>query len=374
VNSEIFGPMELNKVTQKIASATNRMVTVGPKHGFREGTELPVVKNYFVFASAGMGDFICYMPAILWVAKNCPWIDGGIFCPRFFVDFAKNVLRDFPAWDVLPAEEIDTLLKGKNVVLTGPGLMVNGRTNQQLANGTGGHLTDVGFLYFANLFPTPPGADRFPELDLSDETFEHLLDDNYIQPKKYVVFTPGAVSDNRTVPGHYWNPIIDEVIRLGLEPVFLGKTNMSANLKVRFPDGCDYHKGVDLRDKTSMLEAAYIMKNAVATLGFDNGLIHLAACTDATIIAGYGSVNPRERRPNREHGLWTELFPHQLECAGCQTNMKRMFPHNFKYCLYKRVADDGKVSQDVQCIDILFRDDGHLWIQALHKYKPPIPF
>lgn len=360
-----MGPMELDLALKKVSAASGKTVLVN-QPGFRPDTELPVVKNCFVFGGAGMGDFICYMPAMLWIARNCPWIEGWIFCPQFMVEFCDTVMQQAGfKWKVRPAEKINELNPGM-CVFTGPGLTMNGQSNKQLFNGTGGHLVDVGYAMMVNRLPLTDAERTYPQIVFSDK-FDRLMKRKFDLPDKYVVLTPGAVSENRMVPGHYWNPIVDYVVSKGMTPVFLGKTQMSEKNIVKFPDGCDYDKGMDLRDDTSMLEAAWVMKHAVASLGFDNGLIHLAACTDASIIAGYGSVHPRERRAYRPAGKWIELFDESLPCAGCQTNMKKMYPHNFKYCLYKKTGADDRTYPDLQCIDRLFANDAKLWLEALES-------
>jgi len=367
MNTELFGPTALINKAQKSILDDAKEVTTSA-FGLRPGTTLPVVKNYFVFAGAGMGDFICYMPAMVWIARNCPWIEGGIYCPEFFIEFAENIMRPY-GWRAFDAAKIkETLPRG--VVLTGPGVAIEGKKNVQLLNGTGGHLVDVGHAMMVNRLPTSDFDRMYPQIRFSEEwlapteaKFRTFL--GLPERGQYVVLTPGGVSDNRTVPGEYWNPIIDHIKELGLTPVFLGRSQMSKHLRVSFPDGCRYQDGLDLRDKTTMLEAAWIMQDAACVLGHDNGLIHLAGCTDAAIIASYGSVHPRERRVFRKHGKWIELFPESLPCAGCQTHVKKLRFHSFKYCIYKKKNENGEDVQDLQCIDELFSNEASQWKLAI---------
>ena len=345
-------------------------VEVGPPH-FRPGTKLPIVKYNFVFSGAGMGDWICYMPAMVWIAKNLPWIKGRIFAAEFFCEFAKNVMRDFHDWKINPTEKINELAEPRTV-FRGPGISINGKSaGGQLLNGTGAHLVDVGFAYFVNKSPPPEGADVFPELDFEFGNWRNVSpNETKIQnippltTNTYAVFTTGGVTPVRTVPGEYWNPIIDHVISIGLTPVFIGKSNIAGCVNVTFPDGCNYDKGIDLRNKTTMMEAAYLMDRAACVLGLDNGLIHLAACTNAKIIAAYNIVDPKERRPNRRPGpSWIELSlsKEELACANCQSEMRSLPAHTFKHCLYG----------DKKCIDLLFDNNGRRWTDAIDRILSP---
>lgn len=352
----IHGPMEFKRVVDLLTKGKDAQAVIPSADYFRPGTELPVLKLNVVFQGAGIGDYICYMPAIIWLAKNCPWLKTKLFVAREFMDFAKNVMWDYQStWQVCPLDLINQMVEVDSA-MRAPGITMNGVKYNQLANGTGGHLVDVGFLYFCNLFPTPVGADFYPVINFAG--MDHHLPEG-LHPKSYVVFTTGAVSSNRTVPGEYWNPIIDHVKKKGYDPVFIGKRQINKDLKVTFPDGCNYEAGIDLRDKTSLLDAAWLMKNSAATLGLDNGMIHLAGCTNATIIAAYNMVDPRERVPKRRDGeiKVLSLSKDELSCAGCQTNMKSMFPHTFNRCLYG----------DNKCISMLFGDGGEKWIKAFDE-------
>lgn len=376
MESNIKGPaavvLGLNKMLYDSGQIAEKETLVFNDHPFlRPGTELPVTHVDFVFSAAGMGDFICYMPTMIYMAKTQPWVFGRILCPEFFREFAENIMQEFRQWTIAPntdmKHDIGHYLCAPNTKVGKPcphcGEIVM-EMKQPFCNGTGGHLVDNGFLLFANVFPTPKDADLYPIIDfdghvLSEECWD--LHDRW--RGKYVVFTPGAVSQSRTVAGWMWSPIVHYVKRLGLLPVVLGKSEMSKDLKVTFPDGFPFDQCRDLRDKTTMLEAAFIMKHAGVTLGLDNGLIQLAACTDAAIIAAYNLTEPRERVPHRKDGklISLSLTQKELACANCQTNIKRAGAHSFARCLYG----------DLECINILFQNNGERWRRAIDEILKP---
>ncbi len=352
----IHGPLEFQRVVDAYTKGGQINVVTPTKPGFRPGTVLPIINLCILFQGAGFGDYVCYMPALLWLARNCPQLRVQVFVGKEFMQFAQNILWDYnEMWKVCDLDHVNHAIT-PNSMMRSPGILMNGIKYQQLANGTGGHLVSVGFLYFCNIFPVPEGADLYPIINFSGS--DHHIPAG-LHFKTYVVFTPGAVSENRTVPGSYWNPIIDHVKKKGLTPVFIGKSQVTKNLRVNFPEGCNYDAGVDLRNKTTILEAAWLMKNAACTIGLDNGMIHLAACTNGSIVAGYNMVDPKDRRPNRKAGKWEEisLSHEELACAGCQSYMKQVTPHTFNRCLYG----------DNKCIDMLFEDGGRRWIEAIDR-------
>jgi ADP-heptose:LPS heptosyltransferase len=117
-------------------------------------------------------------------------------------------------------------------------------------------------------------------------------------------------------------------------PVFLGKSEMTRrDLKSDY----DYSRGYNLIDKTSLMEAAKIMKEAQVVLGIDNGLLHLASMTDATILYGFTMVGPEHRRISRPFGDTYELYGNKetLPCLFCQEKVRFFLGHNFKDCIYK---------------------------------------
>lgn len=356
MNNELGGSIEVWREQARLCQpGFETWVADGPP--FRKGTEVPVLVQNLVFAGAGMGDYICWIPAIKWIDKNCPWVRPKLHVPRSFgfVELATEAFEGtrvsiHPIGDRLEINEMEFIL--------GPSVKHNGQYHRQLVNGTGGSLVDCGYLQFVNTYPSPVGWTDYHQLKPKPE-----LIPSEIRYKKYVAFTTGGACPNRIVPGHFWNGPIDHVLSKGLTPVFLGKREMERHHEVKFPEGCDYHKGVDLRDKTKLLDAAEIMRHAQCVVGLDNGLLHLAGCTTAKIVAIFNIVHPDQRRPGRqglEHRwLQVTLTQKELECVHCQTNMKRLSSenvHNFRHCLYKKPHPTKKDESvpDTKCLDMLF--------------------
>ncbi len=304
----------------------------------------------FELASGGMGDYICWTPALQWIVKNCPWVHGRIWAPAYFISFMQHVFKDVPNWEVHLIEKFSEADKGTLC----RGLQ---STPGQLINATGCGLIELGFMYFANLSPMPPDT-VYPQLDLRDVKLHKKLRG---LEKKYVVFTPGGTTQSRFVPAKHWNPLIDWVIAQGLTPVFLGKGHLADVHKSYFDDETHYEKGIDLREQTSLLEAARIIKESLCIIGLDNGLLHLAACTDASIVFGYNIAAPVDRRPLRPSGKLIEITvpEERLGCIHCQTKFKLLYTHNYKNCIYK----------DVRCIDLLFENEGERWKQAITEIQ-----
>jgi hypothetical protein len=330
----------------------------GREYGLRPGTRTRRLPIVFGFNQGGMGDFVNYAGATTWVAQNCPWDEIYIMAPRYLNELLKLIHSSFDNVNVIASEEAKAFFdQNDGITIRCPNLVIKGAmTNQQFLTCLGAHPFDVGFAYYANLTP-PPADAMLPMLDLPKESLPAEL-----QNKRYVVIPVGNQAPARKTTGKHLNPIIDHIKGKGMLPVFLGKADLLDNGKITstFAGDIYYKRGLDLRDKTSVVEAATIMQHAVCTVGLDSGLLHVAALMkDSKIIFGYNITTVAHREPRRNWGYTINLNVTEtdIECAACQSRLRNFPIHQFDQCLYG----------DTRCIDILFRDDSVLWRDAIDR-------
>jgi hypothetical protein len=328
----------------------------GPEVGLRPRTELPRWVINLIFNDGGMGDFVNYTGATLWIAKNCPWIDARIYCPRYLRPLVEDIHANYRHVRVFDSETApETLEDGTSII--GPSIMVMGRnTTPQLLTCMGAHPFDVGFAYFAHTCPAPADA-HLPVLDYPKE---RLLPKVKRLNGDYAVVPVGNQAPARRTTGKHLNPIVNYIKELGLTPVFLGKRDLLGDgvTTSTYVEDLDYEAGVDLRDQTSVKDAACIMQHAKFTVGLDCGLLHIAALMkDSRIVFGYNITTVEHRVPRRVHGRCVNvaITPQELECAQCQSRLKNMAVHKFDRCLYG----------DTKCIDLLFGGDGLRFKRAI---------
>lgn len=239
-----------------------------------------------VFNEGGMGDFLNYSAAIVWLDKNCPWIDGRLYSPAYLVPMLKEILAGAKHWRVFESENFHKTME-PGTALVCPGMRKNGEpVATQYVTCLGSHPFDLGFAYYAGLNPPPLGA-VLPVLDFLASS---------LQPKikrligQYAVITTGATGYSRVVLGRHLKPVLEHLKSKSITPVFLGKRDLLNNgvTSTRYAEDIDFEMGLDMRDQTSVKDAAAIMQHALFTLGLDNGLLHLAALMkDSKIIFGY---------------------------------------------------------------------------------------
>lgn len=324
-----------------------------PEWGFRPGTPMfPLVMN-FVLLNGGMGDYITWMQPIRWLADQATWIKGTLICPTYFRELAEHWLKPYPEWSFKDYNEVKDIPKVDDTPFRGP-LMLQ----TESLNATGAHLITCGWVYFTNKEKAPTGWDHYPPLRQPE------LDALPLPPEaaalatgRYAVLTTGITTNSRRVPSKAWNPIIEYVKSKGLYPVFLGKsvveTGNAKNIHTEFDQTLSTDGGLDLRDKTTLMQAASIMSRAAVVIGHDNGLLHLAGCTSVPIVFGYNLASPEHREPRRDIGKVynVTLTDAELACNHCQSKTNFVIGYNFRECFYG----------DTLCMKMLFDNEGARW-------------
>lgn len=156
------------------------------------------------------------------------------------------------------------------------------------------------------------------------------------------MITTGYTAKVRQFKPEAINKITDWLLTQGVTPVFLGQTQTKTGaahiIKGQFEKDIDFSKGINLIDKTDLLQAAKIMHESKAVLGVDNGLMHVAGCTKAPIIGGFTTVTPEIRWPIRYSELGYdcyEVLPEPtLACRFCQEKTNFLFGHDYTKCVY----------------------------------------
>lgn len=288
------------------------------------------------FNEGGLGDHIAKLPAIKYLS-SFDHLKLHIAVPDYFVELAKELLpeiQDKRAYYTF--SEIKDQVPSRGWEWNRPGV------ESRSAN----VVTALGF---------HPVNQAFSLLCDVDPCFVSLEDKSYIRytpnqdPKQraqlapanpYIVLTPNFTAEVRALPGHIINKLIERFEDLAYDIVLLGsteaKTGANENIAAAGPADIDtsYPGVVDLRDKTSLIEALEIMDSAACVIGLDNGLLHLAGCTATPIVGLYTNVAAELREPYRAdvRGRWIGIQANG--CNACQSSCKFDFTHDFRKCYF----------------------------------------
>lgn len=324
-----------------------------PAWGFRPQTPMLPLEMNFIFLNGGFGDYFTWLTPIQWLASEATWIKGHLIVPNYLKEIAEYFLKPFPTWDYHAYNDLGQIPKVDQMPFRGPVDL-----QRESLNATGAHLSTCGWVYFTNKERAPAGWEHYPHFEQADlDALELPPEARELKPHKYAVVTTGMTTNSRKAPPGAWNPIIDYIRERGLTPVFLGKSVMDTgnarNIHTAFGGEIDYTKGVDLRDKTSLMQAASVISRSAFVIGHDNGLLHLAGGTDAPIIFGYNIASPEHREPSRKVGrTYNVVLTHEeLACNFCQSLTNFVIGYNFRECFYG----------DRKCMSMLFEDNGARW-------------
>lgn len=320
---------------------------------YRPGTIGEKLKVNFMFYGGGIGDYICWSSAILYVLENHLHVQMALWTQSHFTPVAKKLFSRFG--DRVEFKDVSTVDQYSQEDLN-PALFP-----LETPNGVGMHMIDVGFAYFARTQPHGKYKEHV-RLDVSDVDIS-----SFNLPEKYAVVTTGHTSPTRVWKSAGVNGVSDYLVKNNITPVFLGKRVVyvagDRQYKSEYEEGIDFSKGLDLRDKTDILQAAAIMAKAKVVVGLDNGLLHLAGTQEVPIVMGLTITIPADRsitRPKAEFPKNETTFispdSRKLACSGCQSKMRFHKKQDFAFCYYK----------DYKCLDVL-NDPGH-WINAIRRY------
>ncbi len=288
----------------------------------RPGTTFRPTELNLLCNKGGLGDSVARMPAIAYILRKYPHVTKvRLIVQDYFKELATALIGSSARLEVYGYSEMPALLeKYPNT----PGMQVDSIHHTTLHT----HLTDHAFHTLVD-----------EQVGIEDKQYLRLHF-RAQAPANYVVLTTGFTSNTREwLPGSI-NETAAWCKAQGLDVVFLGKEASTYWAGKREPtistfrEEVDYSVGIDLREKTSLLEAAEIMSRAVAVVGIDNGLLHLAACTNVPIVFGMTTLHPKHRLPYRKEPTYVVTPPITLGCRFCQSKMNFVYNFDLRTCYY----------------------------------------
>lgn len=180
-------------------------------------------------------------------------------------------------------------------------------------------------------------------LSEDDEEFaKKFLSDNGIVGSDTVIGmgpggakNPGEDMSQRRWPTEYYAELSDTLIsNKNIKVLFFG--NKADSLIVKQIKDKMKHKAIDVSGKTTLKQAAALIKRCAVFVTHDCGLLHVAAAQNIPIISIFGPTDPKEKAP-----LGKEYFYAGIKCSPCYLN------GNFPDC------KDVKCMKSIQPNDVL---------------------
>lgn len=317
---------------------------------FRRNTKLKKIDFVLMFDKGGLGDHIARMPTVLYATRNWPHVHFHVVTPKFFKPLYEHFMHGIDNHTWHDIHNPPPALNGK------PTSFCHNAPHTTLKT----HLVDQPFHLLIDTQPKPEDR-NYPKFDIP--RLDKVDTKKFNLPKKYIVLTTMFTAPARKFRVDIINDIIKWGNNSGYKPVLLGKKDIEergekGSYHAYTQDDIKINKTIDLREGTTLLEASKIIANSAAIVGLDNGLLHLAGCTDIPIVMGFTSVDPYHRMPIRNntlgHNVYPIVPPESLACRFCQSTFHFVFNHDFRKCYYK----------DYQCVKLL---RGEQFIDALNK-------
>jgi ADP-heptose:LPS heptosyltransferase len=296
---------------------------------FRNPSDAPKTKVNFTFFGGGMGDCIAKMPVVRYILERYPHVQMDMWVPDYFLELAEYWLENVKCIEV---KSFSAQIAHCDYTL--PALITQNDTATTLHT----HLVHNAFNTLIDI-PAPSDPKALEYFKITGDPTTNF--------GRYIVITTNFTANTREMKPEIINSLIDWADQKGLKVVFLGKSLIDIGDQqvkgIRTKTSrAELHRGINLINQTSLLEAARIMSKAVAVVGVDNGLLHLAACTDVPIVGGFSNVRPDTRLPYRNgqmgYNFYTVEPDESLGCRFCQTNMNLVYNNSFKECFYKDLA------------------------------------
>lgn len=244
-----------------------------------------------IVTDGGMGDLLGSLVAVDWMIQHNSKFTFHVWIPEYLVKFSKHVL---PRKRCIVRSFKDEHLFRKEFPTRTTQWTEMAPTPMRMS------ALDYGFICLADRLPN---AQERAYLQIrADEIDMRRFD----LPKNYVCLAAAAAEPVKSMPPAVANAIIDylspkyPVVFLGKEEANCGYRNFAVRAS-RIPIALN--KGIDLVNKTDLLESAAVLAGALAFVGMDGGLVHLAGCTPTKIVAGYTLVDPSHAAPTR--GFWS---------------------------------------------------------------------
>lgn len=248
-----------------------------------------------VLVDGGMGDMIGLLVSVDFLIRTNRRIRFHVWVPDYLTEFSKHVL---PSGSLVRAFSTAETLFNPDFL----GLTSEWSTKHTPVRT---HPVDYGFHVLADTHIYDLAGKNYLQIrpEKPPEKFE--------LPLNYVCIVATASEPVKAMPAATIAEVSEFARDRGFLPVYLGAERASVGVLNQAVTGkvlgVDFSNGVNLINRTSLMEAAHVIAGARALIGLDGGLVHVAGCTDVEIVAGYTLVDPRHIAPIRK-GSQTHKF------------------------------------------------------------------
>lgn len=177
-----------------------------------------------------------------------------------------------------------------------------------------------------------PNIMEFPltnlHLEQSDLDAAKSILDQYNIHKPFIALVPGAAWEQKQWPKEKYNTLIDNLNKnKSFNFVILGGPNDTICDEIESKKSL-----INLKGKTSLLEAMSLLKLAQFTIGSDTGLVHISEALGTPVGMILGPTS-RETGAGVNHANSFNFQVDNLSCRPCSQNGKRKCYQSKQFCM-----------------------------------------
>lgn len=275
-------------------------------------------QNLLLFSfNGGLGDYISRIPVFDYMAQRKQG-QYEVVCRDFLIPLYEKCLGHHKNLKFLPSTKYHTQ-KYLDYTQKERGWVASDFSLQRMTV-LRTHMQEHQFMRGLDEQVTDPKVLSFKEIDFSkvDLTRFNL-------PQRYIALHVGSQWLTRVIPPEISQQIIEHYEQKeGLSVVYFGRSspvNNHLGAKGLVPQA-EFNGGINLVNKTSLLEMCAMLQGAQAVVSADSGPVWAAALSSAPIVTTYNIAEAKHRLPYRRGVKGWNVFEvdlsKRLQCWGCQ--------------------------------------------------------
>lgn len=311
---------------------------------YRDGTRVVSMQRHnFVLSHGALGDAICSLPAIARAGRDfSDVVELRVWCGPWQMELFDHLLKPYGTFKMMPLVDFPEKYEARKAIPDFGTVSINAAINDTHTRNRV-HMVDYAFQFLLDARPESMAERSY----LTKAPIGPRPQPLPVDP--YVVFPVGATSENKLFRASVMAPVMQWCLDNGYTVVISGTekshthVNVGGKLEpVKIIAQTDllprelFARLIDMRERTTLMEARDLLGRAAAVVGVDGGTLHLAATTDVPIVFASGTTLPKHRyvpRNGDPNYKIRYVGPRDLACAGCQSNWV-MTTVDFRYCTY----------------------------------------
>lgn len=171
---------------------------------------------------------------------------------------------------------------------------------------------------------------------------------------------------NRQWPKEYWEDLVSKLIK-NYRVIILGRGNTEVGDYLSEKIKRDL---VNLQNKTTLEEAAAIIKNAKCLISLDTGLLHVGAGVGTKLVGLYGPSMSSKSKPFTNSRV--KVITSEVDCSPCITRLKQFRNCRDNKCM-KQISVSKVYNEVLDLIDENRKKILLVWHRNIYRKEYPMP-